>query len=115
MIWKPVMKTFRKPYVIIFYLTDLVEGVADRVFYGLVFLLLEDIGSKKVLMGLNMVLQSLFRAITYLVANWCINAVGGTDFAMSISILSLAIRLLLVSFFKKWKCWRDILARRNLL
>ena len=69
MIWKPVMKTFRKPYVIIFYLIDLVEGVADGVFYGFLFLLLEDIGSKKVLMGLNMVLQALFRAITYLVAN----------------------------------------------
>ena len=98
-IWKALVKTLKKPDVIFFYITALIVGIADGIFVNFLYLLLEDMGSSKILMGLNTLIQAGGSVLCFLVASQLIELVGGYDFAIGISVMSFVVRLLLVSLF----------------
>ena len=99
-IWKPLIETLKKPDVIFFYTTALIDGMADGVTYGFFFMLLEDMKAKKIIMGIYWMGCSVIAALTFPVASRLIQVLGGPDFAMSVSISSYFLKFVLISYIK---------------
>ena len=99
-IWRPLFSTIKKPYVIFFYATVLMNGTALGVIQGFFFLHLEDLGTPKIFMGISVLLQSSLGAIFFPFSARVIKFVGGPNMAEAISLLSFVPACIMISYIE---------------